>query len=127
MFDVLNTYDWREAFGYAGDASAYAGYDRPIPADPAGNRETHDLTPFSRDDVRIILWIEEGENDEESWIIAGVLHDERGFTLQAGCDYTGWDCQAGGTARICNSLEEMIFFGMDESMRRRFGIQIEED
>ena len=123
MLERLNDYAWDEAFGFAGE-EGQCNYDVPVGAMPGGH---YDLTPFTREDVAIILWIDDGANDEEEWIIAGILEDERGFTLAAGCDYTGFDCQAGGEAKICNSLEEMIRFGMDDRMRNRFGIHMRED
>lgn len=117
MFEVLNDYDWREAFEYAG-----AYFQRS--ALPGQEFVQKDITP---EDVAIILWMEEGEHDEEDWILAGITKDDRGFVLKAGCDYTGWDCQAGGETVICNSLEELVLFGLDSASRRRLGIHILED
>lgn len=39
----------------------------------------------------------EGENDESNWIAIVRLADGRLAFVDAGCDYTGWDCQAWGS------------------------------
>jgi hypothetical protein len=113
MLRALDTYDWPEAFD-----EGTANISGALPGDG------YDLTPFSIEDVVLILWMDEGENDGPDWIIAGVLQDNRGFFLSAGCDYTGWDCQAGGHAVICNSIEELLLFGIDDGDKDRFGIHM---
>lgn len=97
ILEVLRTYDWREAFcdklapedkeDWSGGPHG-EGYNEPNPAIPNAQIS---LEKFSRDDVKEIHGIEEGENDGPSWIIYGLLKDDRHFYLEAGCDYTGWD------------------------------------
>lgn len=106
----LNTYDWSEAFVYTKNISG---------ADPT---KEYDLTPFEVTDVSEVLYADEGENDSASWIIAGILNDGRYFYLEAWCDYTGWDCQAGGKCSIASNLEELMQFGLTEGARSRFGL-----
>lgn len=96
MLQVLDSYDWREAFVYA--------------------------IGFAREDVAEIHGIREGENDGASWIIYGRLHDKRWFALSAGCDYTGWDCQAGGSGHAYYTFDEMRAHAMDREMREHFGL-----
>jgi hypothetical protein len=88
MLECLDDYDWKEVFGYAGSEDAYNhGLPKAVPF----SSSPVDETPFSREDVAEIIGIYEGENDEENWVIAGVLKDGRYFMIEAGCDYTGWD------------------------------------
>jgi len=110
MLRVLDDFDWQEAFEYGVS---------PRGAVPT---EEYDLSDVKIEDVAVVLWMDEGENDGPDWIIAGVLNDNRGFFLSAGCDYTGWDCQAGGEAVVCNSIEEMLMFAIDDGNKDRFGI-----
>jgi hypothetical protein len=82
-------YDWREAFGYAGEEGTCATSCQDGP-----NVESMDDTPttlFTRADVAHIEHAVEGEPDEADWLMVGRLNDGRHFYLTAGCDYTGWD------------------------------------
>lgn len=109
-FDATNwreEYDWREAFVYAGTIrTAYQ-------CDPA---------PFGLDDVAEALHAVNGENDGPSWLMVGKLKDGRYFFLDAGCDYTGWDCQASGDAQVADTLENLIRYGMTTDARSRLNI-----
>jgi hypothetical protein len=94
----LDTYDWKEAFGYASD--------------------------FKIEDVATIENAVEGENDGDDWIIFGTLKDGRWFSLKAGCDYTGWDCQASGNSHTAATRDELIRMGMDAGTRKRFDLML---
>ena len=86
----LADYNWREAFGYAGDRLAQdAKTDQPERALP--NDTDTSVEKFGRIDVKRIVAMSEGENDGDNWLCVGELHDGRFFVLDAGCDYTGWD------------------------------------
>lgn len=45
-----------------------------------------------------------GCNDAEPWIIVCKTNENKYMVLEAWCDYTGWDCQAGGTYEIYDTL-----------------------
>lgn len=92
----VEDYDWVEAFGYAGDPGKV--FDRD-----AGDGAAGEL--FGLADVVEFLGWSAGENDGRSWIAWGRLKDGRYFYLSAGCDYTGWDCQAGGEAWVSRDRE----------------------
>ena len=92
----IGGYDWDNAFEYANG--------------------------FTRHDIKEVLGVQEGENDGPSWIIYGELMDGRYFFLSAGCDYTGWDCQAGGRSWIYDNLEDIKWLAMGDDDRERFGI-----
>lgn len=104
--DMRDDYDWKEAFSYASTIRVAIGC-KP--------------DPFTLDDVSQIIAADEGENDGAHWIAVGILNDGRYFFLSAGCDYTGWDCRAGGDAQVAGTLPDLIRFGMDEDARRRLG------
>ena len=106
-FDTANwrdDYDWKEAFVYANTIRTATGCAKD---------------PFTMDDVAEVLKASPGENDGPSWMMTGTLKDGRFFFLDAGCDYTGWDCQAGGDAQVADTLDNLIRFGMTEDARER--------
>jgi len=94
----LDTYDWEQAFTYA--------------------------TGFTREDVKSIAGMDEGENDEEPWIIYGKLKNGEWFYLTAGCDYTGWDCQAAGDSATDTTKGRIERFALTDQDRRRLGVVI---
>jgi hypothetical protein len=102
-------YDWKEAFTYASTIRTATNCGKE---------------PFGMDDVAEVIKAENGENDGASWIMVGKLKDGRFFFLDAGCDYTGWDCQAGGDAQVADTLDNLTRYGMDESARDRFGYKL---
>jgi len=123
--------DWAYAFqccgvepvakSYEDDAHlAYRQYNEPDVRKCIGYEG--DAPEFTRADVVEIIACAEGENDGPSWI--GVFKIKNGLYafLEAGCDYTGWDCQSGGSATISDDLEHLIRFGVDEDSRKRLGL-----
>ncbi len=111
MLDVLNNYDWESAFGYASPQKCVSTEDVSVAA-------------FTRQEVKAIYWRSDGENDGDAWIIGGELADGRLFFLAAWCDYTGWDCQAGGSAWVSRSVKTLVRFGIDDGQRSRLNIAI---
>jgi hypothetical protein len=67
----------------------------------------------------ITHWVE-GENDELDWIVVGRTTDGRWFHASAGCDFTGWDCQANGMVEFHDSLAAVFApLNMTDSTRER--------
>lgn len=97
MLDQLNTYDWREAFGFAS---------------------------FDREDVVEIVACEEGENDGDNWIGVFKLANGTFGWLSAWCDYTGWDCQSGGESHVCDTLEDLMRGFVGEQNAKRLGLEM---
>lgn len=124
MLQELDGYDWYYAFEYAGEVRPDAWYStygspdlrRAVPGDEV------ELTPFGRDNVVELLGLSEGENDGPEWLAAGRLDDGRWFMLRAGCDYTGWDCQAGGMADVASSKEVLIKHALTKEEKERLGL-----
>lgn len=103
-------YDWASAWEVYGDVRS---------AHPTSGVSLAGLSP---DDVDVVLSADEGENDGPEWLLYGVAKDGRYFFLSAGCDYTGWDCQAGGTLTVAKTEREMLDFGMTKDNRDRLGV-----
>lgn len=121
MLKALEDPDWREAFGYAGEPDTCAtSYQHGVDIRAALPTSTVSLAPFTREDVADIVAMSEGENDGPPWVIYGRLHDGRWFYLEAGCDYTGWACHAGGSATMATSREECERFALTDDARARF-------
>ncbi len=95
--EMKASYDWKEAFGFA---------------------------KFSIDDVASIIKTSEGENDGASWLAVGTLKDGKFFFLSAWCDYTGWDCQAGGDAELSDTLDDLIRWRLGDDDRKRLGFEL---
>jgi hypothetical protein len=112
-------YDWREAFGYTGHVlRGSERTNRPMLC--AGATCTDD--PVGIDDVGEIVAYENGENDEADWIGVFRLLDGRWLFLAAWCDFTGWDCQAGGQGWVAEDFERLCQFAINDSAASRLGI-----
>jgi hypothetical protein len=46
------------------------------------------------------------------------------FALSAWCDYTGWDCQAGGRFQVGETLREVLVYGLADNEREQLGISL---
>ncbi len=101
--------DWKEAFAYAEDPM-WIRSDAPA-TDKIGRA-------FAPTDVTVALRTVDGENDEASWIGLFQCGDWYLF-LDAWCDYTGWDCQAGGYAMVSRSLDWLWRWGIGQEQRTR--------
>jgi hypothetical protein len=123
MLQQLDDYDWKYAFEYAGEPDTHLQSGPSLHAQPPGSEVS--LEPFSREDVEEIIGIREGENDGYNWLCAGRLKDGRWFLLSAGCDYTGWDCQAGGETNVSESRELLLQYGTSEDEAKDLGLEAE--
>ena len=119
MLKELDTYDWEEVFGEGNGGNCTAIIPNRCPTD-----HTTDGSTFSREDVKLITQMVEGERDESDWVVYGQLKDGRWFVARGGCDYTGWDCRASNSGDVASSLEDIIRFGLSKDERYRFNIEI---
>lgn len=106
MTDWRSEYDWKEAFAYA--RPEWCAGDSGEKPDAVGV-----------DDVARVIAADEGENDGSDWILVAELKCGLFFVLVAWCDYTGWDCQAGGRAFVSRTEEGIKSFGMTIDERAR--------
>jgi hypothetical protein len=97
ILERISNYDWEQAFGYA---------------------------PFKREEVAEVIVAEEGEGDGDSWVGIFRLKDDRIGYLKAGCDYTGWDCQASGAGDTRRTLVEVVRELCEDDDRRRLKIAL---
>jgi hypothetical protein len=112
--DQLTQYDFDEAFSYAGSPNVVP------PGEPRCGGHGFDLDAVDYIDV---LWGESVEGYAQIDVLAiGKLKDGRWFSLSAGCDTTGWDCQAWGDASVATSLDNIVRFGLDDRDRERLGV-----
>jgi hypothetical protein len=119
MFKELDTSDWGEVFGDETSGNCTKFTPNRSPDDKVTSQE-----PFSREDVELIEGLQEGENDGPDWIVWGRLKDGRWFVARGGCDYTGWDCQAGNSGDVASTRDDIIRFGMTPDERERFQVSI---
>ena len=104
-------YDWKAAFGFC----STPGHISPV----VGSDAKRDF--FGIGDVTQIVASSEGCNDGDNWVMVGKLSDGRYFFLDAWCDYTGWDCQSGGSVIVSLDLSDLWQFGLTDSARDRLG------
>lgn len=69
-------------------------------------RELPDRKAFL-DSIVVVHADAEGDNDGPDWLAVVEFSDGRFGFVSAGCDYTGWDCQASGDIAYAPSLEEI--------------------
>lgn len=112
--ELLESYNWEQAFLEANQRIDGVGENPPSTAQ------------FTREDVVDILHSDEGENDGAPWVGVFRLNDGRFLFVTAGCDYTGWDCQASGSAAVASTLEQLIRFGLGDQERKRLGLPLDE-
>jgi len=118
MLKELDDYDWAEVFGEGDGGNCTA----IIPPNHPCNPEGFNLGTFTREDVESISGMVEGENDGAEWVVYGQLKDGRWFVARGGCDYTGWDCQAGNSGDVAPTKALIEQFGLSENERSRFGL-----
>lgn len=99
-------YNWSCALAYLGTVAGVAG-------------DTTKYDPILEEDIAHVFDSYPGANNGPAWMIAGVLKDGRYFYLEASCDYTGWDCQAGGTTTVARDLRALYHFGLTDEARER--------
>lgn len=97
---ILSEYNWIEAFRYA---------------------------DFDANEVASIIKWDEGENDGDSWLAVGTLKNGLFFFLSAWCDYTGWDCQSGGSSETADTLDNLIRWRMGDYDRQRLGFVLPDE
>lgn len=124
MPEALSGDDWGEVFGYCGDPCGNS-QGRPPSVTLAYPHAKCDTGAFGRGDVMVISHMAESYNDGPDWICVGELWDGRYFIARAGCDYTGWDCQASGYGEVADDLQEMIRLGLSKEDQERLGIKQE--
>lgn len=81
----------------------------------------------SRDEILHILGHRIGQGDGDSWMLLFVTPAGKFGVLTAWCDYTGWDCQSGGSVKYANTLKEAQTMLLTSDERRALGCPLPED
>lgn len=91
--EIVGSPDWEAAFNEAG-----------APSNPLTREVAKD--GYAPKDIKRVIAAEDGENDGDNWLGLFEMADGRFLSLRAGCDYTGWDCQASGSAEWTSTEDE---------------------
>lgn len=114
--ELLESYDWSEVFGEGTGGNC----SRTIQVIPPG--ASVGSSDVRRTDVAEIICAVNGENDGPCWVGVFRLNDGRFLVAEGGCDYTGWDCEAGNSLCVAGSFEDAIRYGLNPDQQRRLGL-----
>lgn len=69
-----------------------------------------------------VYYYQEGENDGESWTF--LVRHTNGYYIffDASCDYTGFDCQGGGSITYSLDGQKMWELGLTDEFRKKLAI-----
>lgn len=67
---------------------------------------TNNRDIYTLEDIANIHAEVPGHNDDDNWYWVIELKDGRFVVTSAWCDYTGWDCQSGGSSQVAASALE---------------------
>lgn len=112
MIESLEEENWKRVFDYANGTDGR----------PSWALSRKECACFDRENVDSIFGISEGDHDGPNWLVTGRLINGNYFFIEAGCDYTGWDCKAGGSAWVCDSFSVLTQLAMDEYQRERLDL-----
>lgn len=115
---IKGDYDWKAVFGEDSGGNTSKATDAIPPHSKV------DTTPPNLADVKTVIAAVNGENDGAEWLGLFELNDGRFCVAGGGCDYTGWDCQAGNHISVAASLDDAIRFGLSEQERARLGLTL---
>jgi hypothetical protein len=87
--------------------------------------EAFAYAPFAITDVADVIAAADGENDSDNWVGIFRLKDGTIGYLTAGCDYTGWDCQAGGHGGVRKTIAEVVRELCEDDDRKRLNIAVQ--
>jgi hypothetical protein len=75
------------------------------------------------EDIAEVVRVYDGEGDYEDWLFVFKMKDGQWCFVSAGCDYTGWDCRAGGNFWLASSEEELVRDRIPQGDRRALGYE----
>lgn len=110
-----------EPFSYVKE---YALKATPIPGDEISREEYYaDFTDFQKL-IDHYFWVKEGENDGQPWkclvkIDDGVSGGTYAY-FEAGCDYTGFDCEGWMKVWVSQSYQTLVKFAMNEATYQQY-------
>lgn len=116
MNDIKTTFD--EEFDYYG--FEYEEKDLEVKwvvNEAMANRQDKSLLTFNPSDIREVYYFQNGEKDEESWLITGRLKNGLYFFFESSCDFTGFDCRGSATVILACEWKSLVFYGLDGRLR----------
>lgn len=123
-------YNWSAAFEFTGwvppegeSTKTNAKWQNAAPVWCVADDRKDTIAPFGPEEVAEVIAYSLGEHDAQNWLLVGRLDNGLFFFLDAGCDYTGWDCQSSGTATVSTSIDTLVAFALDDEQRERLGLQ----
>ncbi len=118
---MKDSYDWEQIFGHASyETTNYASNPNAVTGDLLAAEAK--VGPVYFEDIEEVLASVEGENDGPEWAAIVKLKSGLYLSVEAGCDYTGWDCQAGGGASVASTLELLFQGGLSDDQRVRLEV-----
>ena len=112
--ELLDSPDWAQIFGEENDGNV----DSVVHVVPPGSSASD--APVLRADVKCIVAMAAAENiDWRHWLGVFLLRDGRYLIASGGCDYTGWGCRANNCLIVCESMKDVIEFGLTIEERDR--------
>lgn len=108
--------DWAEVFADENSGNVSKTISLAPPGAPVSD------ATMTRDDVAEIIAAVNGDNDGPDWLGVFRLKDGRYLVASGGCDYTGWDCQAGNHLIVCADMANVLEFGLTPDERARLGL-----
>lgn len=75
------------------------------------------IDPFDQQMVDEVYFSQKGQNDEEEWVLIFKRKDGIYVYFRAHCDYTGFDCQGGGTVAYANYWDTFVDRCLDTTGR----------
>lgn len=115
---LMSNGDWAEVFADENSGNV----SKTIRTCPVG-QPVSDAT-VSRADVAEIIAAVNGDNDGPDWLGLFKLKDGRFLVASGGCNYTGWDCQAGNSLTVCATLDDALKYGMSDEERTRLELVV---
>lgn len=119
--ELAADYDWGEVLKYAKEGVNFIAPPGEA-ADALAVQSERWLSGgsgFTAADVVEVLAHADGENDGPDWVVVVRLRFGTFAVVRAGCDYTGWGCQEGGSADVALTLPDLCRWGLTEEERTR--------
>jgi len=100
-------HDWEEAFSFAADE----GY---VKVDP-------------KTDIKRVIASIDGDRDGPDWQAVVELKKGGFLWISSGCDYSGWECRASGSAMYAKTLKKLFNpYNMPRHIREDFAPLLKE-
>lgn len=105
-------YDWESAFRVCSAPRAANGYTGP--------------TDVTYDQLASVVAKDERGGEYAEMDLVGLFEttDGRYVVIRAGCDTTGWECQAGGAIEVAASAEDAVRWSLTAEERERLQLPL---